>query len=225
MKKNLLADRYNAQFLEIAQERRDKLNYTPLSYGQISDEQIKYVSELLFQLHQNYYLGFFETAICLSGVLLEQSLIIQLSYKLEQKGSLRCEYKKKIKGKPKTLTIEVRDQGSLNHTSLKNCIELAKAYQIIPQSQAPIYQNLQNIRNTAVHNLLPSFFLCSKSNQYICQYHPELEVCANEVQEHTVTQEPREIWAYYCISRTRECLATLFESRAKRLPPREFQRL
>ena len=81
-----LSQRYNEEFLNRAEERKEKLQYEKLTVGRRTAERVDHILSLLFQTHQNYYFGYHEAAVCLSGILLEQALTVLLEEKLATAG-------------------------------------------------------------------------------------------------------------------------------------------
>ena len=88
-----LSQRYNEEFLNRAEERKEKLQYEKLTVGRKTAGRVDHILNLLFQTHQNYYFGYHEAAVCLSGILLEQALTVLLEEKLATAGRLKTRYK------------------------------------------------------------------------------------------------------------------------------------
>ena len=59
-----LKERYNEEFLEEAECRRKALQYKRMHVGQINTDRMAHMIKLLYQVHQNYYLGYFELHSC-----------------------------------------------------------------------------------------------------------------------------------------------------------------
>ena len=62
-----LKERYNDEFLEEAECRRKALQYKRMHVGQINTDRMEHMIKLLYQVHQNYYLGYFEASCTLAG--------------------------------------------------------------------------------------------------------------------------------------------------------------
>ena len=50
-----LSQRYNEEFLNRAEERKEKLQYEKLTVGRKTAGRVDHILNLLFQTHQNYY--------------------------------------------------------------------------------------------------------------------------------------------------------------------------
>ena len=87
-----LSQRYNEEFLNRAEERKEKLQYEKLTVGRKTAGRVDHILNLLFQTHQNYYFGYHEAAVCLSGILLEQALTVLLEEKLATAGRLKTRW-------------------------------------------------------------------------------------------------------------------------------------
>ena len=81
-KLKILTERY-LNVLPEAELRREKLAYKTLKVGQRTNERINRILDLLKEVHQSYYLGFFESTAILCGVLLEQCLTALLEEEIE----------------------------------------------------------------------------------------------------------------------------------------------
>lgn len=81
-----LKERYNETLLEEAENRRKKLKYQRMHVGQINNPRLEHMIKLLYQVHQNYYFGYFEASCTLAGSLFEQSLMILLEEKIQEEG-------------------------------------------------------------------------------------------------------------------------------------------
>ena len=93
-----LKERYNDEFLEKAECRRKALQYKRMHVGQINTDRMAHMIKLLYQVHQNYYLGYFEASCTLAGSMFEQSLMILLEEKINEDGFISV--KKSKNGKP-----------------------------------------------------------------------------------------------------------------------------
>ena len=121
-----LSQRYNEEFLNRAEERKEKLQYEKLTVGRRTAERVDHILTLLFQTHQNYYFGYHEAAVCLSGILLEQALTVLLEEKLAATGRLKTRYKNR--------DAVVSGPNELNRSSLGLLLELAKSCGICTQA-------------------------------------------------------------------------------------------
>ena len=81
-----LKERYNDEFLEKAEIRRKALQYKRMHVGLINSDRMEHMIKLLYQVHQNYYLGYFEASCTLAGSMFEQSLMILLEEKINEDG-------------------------------------------------------------------------------------------------------------------------------------------
>ncbi len=88
-KRQTLKERYNDDFLQQAEMRREKLAYKRVSVGLVTNERTKYLLELLYQAHQCYYFGLFNASINLGASLLEQSIIVLFEELLLERGEVQ----------------------------------------------------------------------------------------------------------------------------------------
>ena len=65
-----ILERYNDEFLEKAEIRRKALQYKRMHVGLINSDRMEHMIKLLYQVHQNYYLGYFEASCTLAGSML-----------------------------------------------------------------------------------------------------------------------------------------------------------
>ena len=200
-----LSQRYNEEFLNRAEERKEKLQYEKLTVGRRTAERVDHILSLLFQTHQNYYFGYHEAAVCLSGILLEQALTVLLEEKLATAGRLKTRYKNR--------DAVVSGPNELNRSSLGLLLELAKSCGICTQAQYDEMRTLQFIRNTAIHGMLPEF-------EFDGEKQIRILLSEDEIRAHTVCDDSPELWAYYALTRTRKIIGEIFKPRAVRLPPR-----
>lgn len=208
-----LSQRYNEDFLNRAEERKEKLQYEKLTVGRKTAGRVDHILNLLFQTHQNYYFGYHEAAVCLSGILLEQALTVLLEEKLAAAGRLKTRYKNR--------DALVSGPNELNRSSLGLLLELAKSYGICTQAQYDEMRTLQFIRNTSIHGMLPEFELDEKNRIRKAKTEFKSVVLPEEeVRAHTVGCDSPELWAYYALTRTRAVIDEIFKPRAVRLPPR-----
>ena len=208
-----LSQRYNEEFLNRAEERKEKLQYEKLTVGRRTAERVDHILSLLFQTHQNYYFGYHEAAVCLSGILLEQALTVLLEEKLAAAGRLKTRYKNR--------DAVVSGPNELNRSSLGLLLELAKSCGICAQAQYDEMRTLQFIRNTAIHGMLPEFeFDGEKQIRKAKTEFKSVLLSEDEIRAHTVCDDSPELWAYYALTRTRKIIGEIFKPRAVRLPPR-----
>lgn len=209
----MLRERYSDDFLKLAQERKDRLQYEKLTVGRRTDVRVDHILNLLYQTHQNYYFAFNEAAVCLSGILIEQALMVLLEEKLNLKGRLTINFKGK--------TFTATGPKELNHKNLGLLIEFAFQYQICNKIQYEQLRHLQLIRNTSIHGLLPEWELNEELHYYETKIDKQiLKIDQAELSSHTLSQDSNEIWAYFTLTQTRQLIEELFRPRATRLPPR-----
>ena len=150
-----LKERYNEEFLEKAECRRKALQYKRMHVGQINTDRMAHMIKLLYQVHQNYYLGYFEASCTLAGSMFEQSLMILLEEKINEDGFISV--KKSKNGKPYFEKItNVEDLAQCNIGIL---ISIVGYYKMLPHNEYNLAKTLQNIRNCIVHDMLPKFSL------------------------------------------------------------------
>lgn len=208
-----LSQRYNDEFLKTAESRKEKLQYTKLTVGRRTVGRVDHILNLLFQTHQNYYFGYHEAAVCLSGILLEQALTVLLEEKLESAGRLKVRYKNR--------DTFISGMKELSRSTLGLLLELAKSYSLCTPPQYEEMKTLQFIRNTAIHGMLPQFEFDEEAQLYKAQTDFKSVILSQEeVSEHTVSTDSTELWAYYVLTRTRTAIDEIFKPRAVRLPPR-----
>jgi hypothetical protein len=209
-----LADRYNPELLDQAEQRRQKLNHEQLHVGRNSTPRLDRILRLLYETHQNYYFGHFEAACVLGGVLLEQCLICLLEEEIEQKGSITC--------KPGPELVTVRDAGELAQLNLRVLINTAGYYRIIAREDFNLATTLRLIRNVLMHDQLGEF--AANGNMYEYDLGTDtvtsiLEIPTREIAEYCLTSHYKEIWAYFILTRTRHLMNSMFQERVQRLPP------
>ena len=124
-----LKERYNDEFLEKAEIRRKALQYKRMHVGLINSDRMEHMIKLLYQVHQNYYLGYFEASCTLAGSMFEQSLMILLEEKINEDGFISI---KKLKnGKPyydKITNIE-----DLAQCNIGTLISIVGYYKMLPK--------------------------------------------------------------------------------------------
>ena len=216
-----LKERYNDEFLEKAEIRRKALQYKRMHVGLINSDRMEHMIKLLYQVHQNYYLGYFEASCTLAGSMFEQSLMILLEEKINEDGFISI---KKLKnGKPyydKITNIE-----DLAQCNIGTLISIVGYYKMLPNNEYNLAKTLQNIRNCIVHDMLPKFYLIDG------HYQAEIRINLNsnitkiikipeaEIKNHTAGQSSIELWSYFLLTRTRSLIEFLFINRVKKFPP------
>ena len=216
-----LKERYNEEFLEKAECRRKALQYKRMHVGLINTDRLEHMIKLLYQVHQNYYLGYFEASCTLAGSMFEQSLMILLEEKINEDGFISV--KKSKDGKPYYEKItNVEDLAQCNIGIL---ISIVGYYKMLPHNEYNLAKTLQNIRNCIVHDMLPKFSL---TNGY---YQAEIKINLNsnitkvvkipesEIKNRTTGQSSIELWSYFLLTRTRRLIEFLFINRVKKFPP------
>ncbi len=220
MERESLQDRYNKTFLEEAEQRREKLLYTKLSVGRVTDKRVKHILELLYQLHQCYYLGLFNAAINIGGNLLEQSLLVLFEEILRKKGSVSL--------KTKNGYELIREGESFINIGLNTLMLNALDIGIIDEKRFPKAMKLKNIRNQSTHDMLPSFrivdnyFVANLENAYGKEY-STIKINRYEVRDKVLARSKEELFAFYVLTRTRSLISHLFKDRVKIYPPKEFE--
>lgn len=216
-----LKERYNDEFLEKAEIRRKALQYKRMHVGLINSDRMEHMIKLLYQVHQNYYLGYFEASCTLAGSMFEQSLMILLEEKINEDGFISI---KKLKnGKPSYEKItNVEDLAQCNIGIL---ISIVGYYKMLPKNEYNLAKTLQNIRNCIVHDMLPKFYLIDG------HYQAEIRINLNsnitkiikipeaEIKNRTAGQSSIELWSYFLLTRTRSLIEFLFINRVKKFPP------
>ena len=216
-----LKERYNDEFLEKAEIRRKALQYKRMHVGLINSDRMEHMIKLLYQVHQNYYLGYFEASCTLAGSMFEQSLMILLEEKINEDGFISI---KKLKnGKPyydKITNIE-----DLVQCNIGTLISIVGYYKMLPNNEYNLAKTLQNIRNCIVHDMLPQFYLIDR------HYQAEIRINLNsnitkiikipeaEIKNRTAGQSSIELWSYFLLTRTRSLIEFLFINRVKKFPP------
>jgi len=207
-----LRRRYGEKRLCEAAARREHLNYHRLSIGDSPGSGR--VKSLLAQMHQTYYFGFSEAACILAGTLLEQGLIYRLGAALDERGPLPFTHggdKRWLQTRHDLLELELVDM-----------LDLARDEGIIREGRTLLLAHeIRWIRNMVVHEKIPVFH--ARDAQHL-----EMTVTKSRrgrVRTARVTLErtevaeliegrrpsPGELTAYFCVSRTRMVLRTLFK--------------
>lgn len=216
-----LKERYNDEFLEKAEIRRKALQYKRMHVGQINTDRMAHMIKLLYQVHQNYYLGYFEASCTLAGSMFEQSLMILLEEKINEDGFISI---KKLKnGKPyydKITNIE-----DLAQCNIGILISIVGYYKMLPNNEYNLAKTLQNIRNCIVHDMLPKFSLIDGYYQAEIKINLSsnitkvVKISEAEIKNRTTGQSSIELWSYFLLTRTRSLIEFLFINRVKKFPP------
>lgn len=216
-----LKERYNDEFLEKAEIRRKALQYKRMHVGLINSDRMEHMIKLLYQVHQNYYLGYFEASCTLAGSMFEQSLMILLEEKINEDGFISI---KKLKnGKPyydKITNIE-----DLAQCNIGTLISIVGYYKMLPNNEYNLAKTLQNIRNCIVHDMLPKFSLIGGYYQAEIKINLSsnitkvVKISEAEIKNRTAGQSSIELWSYFLLTRTRSLIEFLFINRVKKFPP------
>ena len=216
-----LKERYSDEFLEKAECRRKALQYKRMHVGQINTDRMAHMIKLLYQVHQNYYLGYFEASCTLAGSMFEQSLMILLEEKINEDGFISV--KKSKNGKPYFEKItNVEDLAQCNIGIL---ISIVGYYKMLPHNEYNLAKTLQNIRNCIVHDMLPKFSLIDGYYQAEMKINLSsnitkvVKISEEEIKNRTTGQSSIELWSYFLLTRTRSLIEFLFINRVKKFPP------
>ena len=216
-----LKERYNDEFLEKAEIRRKALQYKRMHVGLINSDRMEHMIKLLYQVHQNYYLGYFEASCTLAGSMFEQSLMILLEEKINEDGFISV--KKSKNGKPSYEKItNVEDLAQCNIGIL---ISIVGYYKMLPNNEYNLAKTLQNIRNCIVHDMLPKFSLIDGYYQAEMKINLSsnitkvIKISEAEIKNRTTEQSSIELWSYFLLTRTRSLIEFLFINRVKKFPP------
>lgn len=216
-----LKERYNEEFLEKAECRRKALQYKRMHVGLINTDRLEHMIKLLYQVHQNYYLGYFEASCTLAGSMFEQSLMILLEEKINEDGFISV--KKSKDGKPYYEKItNVEDLAQCNIGIL---ISIVGYYKMLPHNEYNLAKTLQNIRNCIVHDMLPKFSLTNGYYQAEIKINLSsnitkvIKIPESEIKNRTTGQSSIELWSYFLLTRTRRLIEFLFINRVKKFPP------
>ena len=216
-----LKERYSDEFLEKAECRRKALQYKRMHVGQINTDRMAHMIKLLYQVHQNYYLGYFEASCTLAGSMFEQSLMILLEEKINEDGFISV--KKSKNGKPYFEKItNVEDLAQCNIGIL---ISIVGYYKMLPHNEYNLAKTLQNIRNCIVHDMLPKFSLIDGYYQAEMKINLSsnitkvVKISEEEIKNRTTGKSSIELWSYFLLTRTRSLIEFLFINRVKKFPP------
>ena len=216
-----LKERYNEEFLEEAECRRKALQYKRMHVGQINTDRMAHMIKLLYQVHQNYYLGYFEASCTLAGSMFEQSLMILLEEKINEDGFISV--KKSKNGKP--CYEKITNVEDLAQCNIGILISIVGYYKMLPNNEYNLAKTLQNIRNCIVHDMLPKFSLIDGYYQAEMKINLSsnitkvIKISEAEIKNRTTGQSSIELWSYFLLTRTRSLIEFLFINRVKKFPP------
>ena len=216
-----LKERYNEEFLEEAECRRKALQYKRMHVGQINTDRMAHMIKLLYQVHQNYYLGYFEASCTLAGSMFEQSLMILLEEKINEDGFISV--KKYKNGKP--CYEKITNVEDLAQCNIGILISIVGYYKMLPNNEYNLAKTLQNIRNCIVHDMLPKFSLIDGYYQAEMKINLSsnitkvIKISEAEIKNRTTGQSSIELWSYFLLTRTRSLIEFLFINRVKKFPP------
>jgi hypothetical protein len=192
--------------------RREHLNYQRIHIG--ANPGSGRVKFLLAQMHQNYYFGFFESACILAGTLLEQGLMCLLENMLGKRGPL-C-FKKNSEKK------WIQSRGDLLDMELVDMLELARSEGVFSEGRILLLAHeIRWIRNMVVHDKIPIFKSLNESSYQMTVpksrrgrvKYAKILLAKPEVAGLGGTKP--ELTAYFCVSRARMILRSLFAGEAK----------
>ncbi|WP_297208353.1 hypothetical protein [uncultured Brachyspira sp.] len=216
-----LKERYNDDFLEKAEQRRKALQYKRMHVGQINNDRLEHMLKLLYQVHQNYYFGYFEASCTLVGSMFEQSLMILLEEKIKEDGFVSVmKYNNGKKYEEKITDVEY-----LAQCNIGVLISIVSNYKMLPREEYNLAKTLQCVRNCIVHDMLPSFSVNGKYYESELKINlgssikRTIKIPADEVNNYTIAQSSIELWSYFLLTRTRKLIEFLFKDRVKKFPP------
>jgi hypothetical protein len=206
---SVLKQRYGEKNLKKAALRRAHLNYQRIHIGDNPGSgRVKF---LLAQMHQNYYFGFSESACILAGTLLEQGLIYRLGTRIDKRGPLSFRKNGEVRW--------VQTRGDLLDLELVDMLDLSRAEGILEDGKVLLLAHeIRWIRNMVVHDKIPLFtsrdarFLemsVVKSRRTRVKY---AKILLEKTEVAELTGARSELTAYFCVSRTRMILRSLFMS-------------
>ena len=196
----------NKEALRKSAIRRWQLHYQKITFGS-KEGRLANILKLLTQLHNTFYLGYFESTCSLAGNLLEQSLIFKLEQKLAEKKELYIaddNGKSKITSKEEILNLCLQE---LILVCYQNDIFLEK-------EMAKLSHDIRKIRNYCVHDEMPLF--TQNKNEYVLKSATgshaneklNISLPASEVKDISASIE--QLTPYYCVTRVRQVLSDLF---------------
>jgi len=210
-----LRQRYGEKRLCEAAVRREHLNYQRIHIGDSPGSgRVKF---LLAQMHQTYYFGFWESASILAGTVLEQALICRLGSAMTRTGPLAFAKH----GEKRWL----QTRGDLLELELVDMLDLARSEAIIHDGRTLLLAHeIRWIRNMVVHEKIPIFRVrderfmelnVTKSRRGRPRY-AKILLARDEVRAlleaggGTAGSAAAELTAYFCVSRARMILRSLF---------------
>ena len=216
-----LKERYNSDFLEKAELRRKALQYKRMHVGQINNDRLEHMLKLLYQVHQNYYFGYFEASCTLVGSMFEQSLMILLEEKMKEDGFIYM-YKYNNGKRYEEKITNVEDLAQCNIGIL---ISIINNYKMLPKEEYNLAKTLQCVRNCIVHDMLPDFSIKGKYYEAELKINlssnikKNIQIPIDEIKTYTIGQTSTELWSYFLLTRTRKLIEFLFKDRVKKFPP------
>ena len=215
-----LRHRYDERRLREAATRRAHLDYQRIPIGGAAGSgRVKF---LLAQMHQTYYFGFSESACILAGTVLEQGLVCRLGDCLTTRGPLsvtRSGARRWLQNRDDLLELELVDM-----------MDLARAEGILRDGRTMLLaHHIRWIRNMVVHERIPLFrardeehleLVVTKSRRGRPRT-TRISLDRSEVRELEALSDAAgeergsrglaaQLTAYYCVSRTRMVLRSLF---------------
>lgn len=196
----------NKEALRKSAIRRWQLHYQKITFGK-KKGRLANILKLLTQLHNTFYLGYFESTCSLAGNLLEQSLI----FKLEQLLAIKKEiYITDDNGKRKITT-----QDEIYNLCLQELILACYQNELfLEKRMAKLAHDIRKIRNYCVHAEMPLF--TQNKNEYVLKISTgtqanekeNISLPENEVKD--LTDNIEQLTPYYCVTRVRQVLGDLF---------------
>lgn len=221
-----LKERYSESLLNKAEERRRRLNHNRIHVGLNNSQDIDRILDLLFQAHQAYYLGFFESSAILCGVLFEQSLFTLLKERAESGETLTH------LGRNREI-LHIRNPEEMKNFNLIKLTAMAMHYHIIPYPLKSLADELRLFRNQLVHAGFPKIHIrngCYVTELPVNPSDPSgttislLELPYEEVEQHCLEKNAEEICTYYLLTRTRRVISQIFQDRVRVYPPEEVSK-
>ena len=216
-----LIERDHSDCLEKAELRRKALQYKRMHVGQINNDRLEHMLKLLYQVHQNYYFGYFEASCTLVGSMFEQSLMILLEEKIKEDGFVPIhKYNNGKRYEEKITNVE-----DLAQCNIGVLISIVSNYKMLPKNEYNLAKTLQCVRNCIVHDMLPEFTINGKYYEAELKINlnsdikKNIQIPADEINTYTIGQSSIELWSYFLLTRTRTLIEFLFKERVKKFPP------
>jgi len=196
----------NKEALRKSAIRRWQLHYQKITFGK-KEGRLANILKLLTQLHNTFYLGYFESTCSLAGNLLEQSLIFKLEQLLEGNQGL---YIADVSGKKKITAKE-----EIQNLCLQELILVCYQNDIfLEKEMTKLAHDIRKIRNHCVHDEMPLFTL--NRNEYVLKISTgtqgnekvNISLSVNEVKD--LADNIEQLTPYYCVTRVRQVLGDLF---------------